>query len=1498
MAGRSKESIDVLRKTVIIGCLVAGMILLHRFASPSDEFDPTGMLALGFVILASYTVGELVGVIKLPHITGYLFAGLVLGPSFAHLLPDSLSAAPFDKGVLNEEVISQLSLFNTLALALIALTAGGELKLSGLKRGLKQIFGVLAGQSITIFILIPALVIAISGVIPGIGLESFQSFGLVGSLLIGTVLASISLATSPAATIAVINESRAKGPVTETTLAAVVLKDVIVVILFSITAALTVSMLGSQETALGPFAGELAWHVFGSLLIGMGIGAIMALYLSWVRQEVLLFLVGVIFTTAFAATKIHLDPALLFIAAGFTASNFSKKGDTLIHEVERLSAPVYVVFFTMAGAKLHLDTLVDMAPYAIALVVVRCVALYIGVRGGAVASGAQLELKKYGWLGFISQAGVALTLAERSRDLPDPALFPGAGDTLATLVIAGIALNEVFGPIALKLGLGLSGELAASEQKDDSVPARGADFSDDHQSTETNDLDTEQTDISPLQMAVFTPLQSSSETLNHATLEWQEDVQQLITDFIQGPLADASAENQQYLKNVRRELLRYQRRLHVAASEPIENQISTLRLEQQTAAERWRQLVLTRAYNVTHRGWDPRHLVHVLDNLVEGLPETLRAPIEPETLTGQPGESPIYSAVRLALRMRKRLEGFAGPLERRINYQALVRYYFSGLAPSKLEPVAAILVNAEDNLAHHSHALFGRMLSITEELIEALRLGNPLEVRTLKSLRRLMEEDFNLASSEVERTYREAGQRLARILAAQQQELNQDLIQYGTLDLPSWKRRYSLAFGARTTGMERLGSGYSQAREGVAGRLRWLALELEMLGFRGLAIETMENQGVQLGRNIQGKGIRQVERVHTQLQEVLTDLETTLNQEQNPAKLMESIRTLTEPLHRTAIEGTASTEELVSALQSEKNLSALLDQLIRHASTLTDAYALPVKNQARGEWKLSEAPAMVDVPFRRVLVATLETEVAKELSQKVKLASQLATEIHTLIYDFERLVPFNVELVSGDLSILEDEVVPEETRDLIKDMLLGALRRAQQRLSTLLEAHHDWGHTFSQEMQHILLTRIEHLRNEMSLGDVSALSARLRRDVALRQRLAKEASGLRRLVAHSQTLAKQSLTQVVGSHRVHQWTVQLGLTAPSPKQAVTAADFIPQAPKVEVPVVYRRLFSDRALEAGDLLTGREQAFQRALQTLQRERTGTLRSVALVGDQGVGKRAIISALARKHANIHTITPKAPMSEDQFDECFTDLGSGKLVLIENLHWLSSMHPGGDRPLRKLAEYILNDHGRNAFVLVANTPFWEYATRATSVGLAMAEVIQLPPFSATELSSALLARHAMSGYTLVVPTRSRLPWPLSAWDSSKEHSNSPNLDVWFEDLHRKTAGVMQDALRMWLAAIVRVDEKAGIIEMGKVPMNLVQPISLLDDNLLLALRQIARQGWMTPALHAYLFRTHIHQARALLGQLEHLGLITEDGETYVLPDRHAGALYQTLRARGWSQ
>ena len=147
---RTGSAAEVLRKLVFIGLLAGGLVPLVRFGLPAPELEPTGILALGFALLTCFAVGELAVRVRLPAIAGYLVVGLALGPSMARLVSPWLDLGPLAGGVLDDGVVGQLHLLDTLALALIALTAGGGLEVVRLRRGLGAILGVLTGQVVTI----------------------------------------------------------------------------------------------------------------------------------------------------------------------------------------------------------------------------------------------------------------------------------------------------------------------------------------------------------------------------------------------------------------------------------------------------------------------------------------------------------------------------------------------------------------------------------------------------------------------------------------------------------------------------------------------------------------------------------------------------------------------------------------------------------------------------------------------------------------------------------------------------------------------------------------------------------------------------------------------------------------------------------------------------------------------------------------------------------------------------------------------------------------------------------------------------------------------------------------------------------------------------------------------------------------------------------------------------------------------------------------------------
>jgi len=448
------EETHARRQIAVIILLLFGMAGLYQFEQFAQrEFDPSGMLAFGFIVLASYTIGGLVGQIRLPHITGYLIAGLVFGPSFANALGGLGLPPPFDKGIVNDEVIEQLSLLDTLAVALIALTAGGELKLEGLKKGLRAISSIMMAQIVSIGALMTGFFWLISGAVPYVGLPGIEGLPMMAALAIGGMVASVSLATSPAATIAVIMESRAEGPMTRNVLSVVVLKDVIVVVAFAVAQVIVAQQIGmgALEGGIGEY---LLNHILLSIVFGaVVVGGLMAVYIRYVNQELLIFVIGVVYLVAFITDRLGWDPVLVFLAAGFGVANFSKTGHRLIETVERLSLPVYVVFFTLAGAKLHLDQLQKVALFAVAMVAVRIFAIYAGTNIGARIGKADDATRAFGWMGFVSQAGVSILLAAMIGNS-----FGELGASLETLIIGGVAINELIGPVLLKMGLGLAGE--------------------------------------------------------------------------------------------------------------------------------------------------------------------------------------------------------------------------------------------------------------------------------------------------------------------------------------------------------------------------------------------------------------------------------------------------------------------------------------------------------------------------------------------------------------------------------------------------------------------------------------------------------------------------------------------------------------------------------------------------------------------------------------------------------------------------------------------------------------------------------------------------------------------------------------------------------------------------------------------------------------------------------------------------------------------------------
>lgn len=412
------------------------LYLLMQAVLPLGEGTPAALvlMAFGFLILGAYSVGELATTIRLPKIVGYLAAGLAVGPAALNFV--------------SVPVMDQLAPVSELAIALIAFLAGAELQLDEVrKRGVLLLKMMTAELSVS-FIGIVVVLASLHNFLPflqGAPFAEVMGFSI--------LFASVAVVHSPAVTMALLSESGAKGVVARTTLGVVLLADVAVVLSFSGALALArVLAPPAGDGGLGALA--VLWEIGGAILVGAVLGGVVALYLRFISRELFIFAILVAFFGAEIAGLMHVEVLLTLLVAGFVAENAGGGGgEQLRHAMERAGAPIFVVFFALAGAKIKPDAVLQLWPLVIPIVIVRAAGIWAGTQLGAWWAKAEPVAAKYTWMGLISQAGVAIGLSSVVASV-----YPERGEEMRNLFLAMIAINETIGPILFRISLLRSGE--------------------------------------------------------------------------------------------------------------------------------------------------------------------------------------------------------------------------------------------------------------------------------------------------------------------------------------------------------------------------------------------------------------------------------------------------------------------------------------------------------------------------------------------------------------------------------------------------------------------------------------------------------------------------------------------------------------------------------------------------------------------------------------------------------------------------------------------------------------------------------------------------------------------------------------------------------------------------------------------------------------------------------------------------------------------------------
>lgn len=417
--------------------LLFATVLVVRLTMGDDGLaDLRGAaLAFGFALIAAALVGMLFERIRLPRISGYLFFGLACGPYVADLISRSMA--------------EDLRLVNGLALALIAFVAGLEMNLATLRGNLGRIAGlgaaVLAG---------PTLVFATAFAVGWSWLPLPPTDSLPMRLILAGIAALLVVSFSPTVSIAVIAESRARGPLTSLVISVIVLADLALIVVFSLLLQAVRLLSGGGQTPEVGMVAVLSWEIIGGLAFGAAVGAGFAFYLRAVGREITLALLGLCVMLAMVGRALHFEIVLASLAAGLVVENIAPpRGDALKIAVERGALPVLVVFFAAAGASLEVSALARVGVAALVIGAARAVLLRLANR--AALRGTQSDdLADSLWMGLVSQGGVTLGLAALVAGE-----FPSWGPPLYTLVVSLAALNILIGPILFRGALTRAGEV-------------------------------------------------------------------------------------------------------------------------------------------------------------------------------------------------------------------------------------------------------------------------------------------------------------------------------------------------------------------------------------------------------------------------------------------------------------------------------------------------------------------------------------------------------------------------------------------------------------------------------------------------------------------------------------------------------------------------------------------------------------------------------------------------------------------------------------------------------------------------------------------------------------------------------------------------------------------------------------------------------------------------------------------------------------------------------
>lgn len=1468
-----------------LGIIISLIFLVNIFevlqVDTGQIFHADTLISLGFILIAAYSFGELTYYLGLPRISGYLIAGIIFGPYSSVIFGTEILS------IFTDTSVNDLRLLNGLAVGLIAISAGGEIVLKEFLAEKKIISLIVLFKLILVPAVLTGIILFTAPYIPIFNNVPYNVI-LITALFTGVLM----LATSPAATIAVMNETGDRSKLSQLVLSIAVVKDIILVILISLLIAFSKSILGGagfNSIVLLDGLKEIAL----SIVAGSAAAYLIILYLKYVKEELLIFILASILIISEVSKLLHLDVLLVFITIGIVVRNFSKYTDDLIEPIKKLSLPVYVIFFTIAGAGLNLNALVLTFQLTILIFVVRLILLYSSTKIAAKLASEIPLLQNNLWLGFVSQSAMALGFM-----IYFTSNINQVQELITPIIVSIVGLNLLIGPALFKIAIKRYNRVSKTEEKKE----------------EKKIIEKIRKDIVPQKK--FDVPQFEDPELNNLIISLREKLINYLKEFENNLINKRSEDALEfYYQVVEKYIEEYQKLKNLFTKGKItgkEIKEEVLNIQQEISS--WFAELSVKRKSVEQQILNAEYLLQKLfDDLKEyseTVPEFIVVEQELDKYETESDDSYLIKFVKSYKRLLRKIKKFLGlkfVLKRKIPYVILVKYFFEYQIALEMEKAAFLMGMERLNILRKVKRIYDDVTNNLEELLNLITEYKDIDAVSLLAIDKLNEihdrlkQEISSIGEEIESSNQNISTRLNYAFANPFNQFLKAILKAGTIELNIRKFHFSKIYSESL-----------KAKETTLETIRfWVNYFLGFLGVCERDARIFEITG-RINSIVNDTMVHHSDTINKVLKELINEINTILKSfekelENKSLLSYEKISIIKNLISKYRDEVILTLNEKgiarLNYLKKTYSLINTINSLKERFNSLIKEYETEIKVLDDRDFEIKETRTryieLKTLHFTDVIKSYFENEILQEIIKLNEIVNDHLSSSILELKNIENVIYYHFNIAIEEINTLEKEIDRDQIGESFQKVFDDTLKTTTKLVREKIKIWERQIEKFEREIELALTEKI--------YKQITAIKEAFTKELTIELEKRIKKSKYEELldsvvVSFKENLKKLRKQWVILKRRYNQILkpllrevkdiLEIDLEGKSVIIYSYEQTIYDQNVYNSLPFVYKKLFDYTSSEIVEILVGREKEKSILHKAYERTLNGLPGSTAIIGESGTGKSSLISSFLMKtqiDTQIHRYTfEKTIKSEKEllnilskmlgldyiatYEELISELNINpkyKVIILEDIHKIFLRKYGYLEAMKKLLLIISETNHKIFWVVSISYHAWELLNRILNISNFFPFQIKTEVLTKDQIKEAILKRHRTSGYDLEFLADEHLKSYKYLKISLSNKDRQANLEEeYFDRLYDACEGNITSAMFYWMKSIKEFkNNKIYIAPFKKLDFRFLQTFEIEK---LLTLSNLIQHGSLTIAEHQEIFSCDLEKSKTILNFLNAANLV----------------------------